>query len=88
MQLGSSAARPGHLLARGSQVQRKQTPPGRRGTGLDWTSYNLLVLGPDVSSGRTEAVMRRLKPLSAMTSQCRGGAAQSRFSLASVLAQS
>ena len=35
----------------------------------------LLVLGTDVSSGRTEAGMRRLKPLPAMVSQCCGGAA-------------
>ena len=37
----------------------------------------LLVLGTDVSSGRTEAGMRRLKPqpLMAVASQCRGGAA-------------
>ena len=85
MQLGLNAAWPGHLLACGSQVQRKQVGLGRRGAGLDWTGYNLLVLGPDVSSGRTEAGMRRLKPSTVMASQCRGGAAQGRLSLASVL---
>ena len=81
----SCAAAWGYLLACGSQVQRKQMGLGRRGTGLDWTSYNLLACRTDVSSGRTEAGMRRLKPLSVMVSQCCGGAAQSRLSLASVL---
>ena len=85
MQLGLSAAWPGHLLACGSQVQRKQVGLGRRGAGLDWTSYNLLACRTDVSSGRTEAGMRRLKPLSVIVSQCRGGAAQNEFSLASAL---
>ena len=75
VQPGSSAAWPGHLLACGSQVLRKQVGLGRRGAGLDWTSYNLLACRTDVSSGRTEAGMRRLKPLSVMVSQCRGGAA-------------
>ena len=60
MQPGSSAAWPGHLLACGSQVLRKQVGLGHRGTGLDWTSYNLLACRTDVSSGRTEAGMRRL----------------------------
>lgn len=85
MQLGMSAAWPGHLLACGSQVQRKQMGLGHRGAGLDWTGYNLLACRTDVSSGRTEAGMRRLKPSTVMASQCRGGAAQSRLSLASVL---
>jgi hypothetical protein len=75
VQPGSSAARPRHLLACGSQVQRKQVGLGHRGAGLDWTSYNLLACRTDVSSSRTEAGMRRLKPLSAMVSQSRGGAA-------------
>ena len=75
MQPGSSAAWPGHLLACGSQVQRKQVGLGRRGAGLDWTSYNLLACRTDGSSGRTEAGMRRLKTLSVMVSQCCGGAA-------------
>ena len=63
------------LLACGSQVPRKQVGLGRRGAGLDWTSYNLLACRTDVSSGRTEAGMRRLKPSTVMASQCRGGAA-------------
>ena len=75
MQPGSSAAWPGHLLACGSQVLRKQVGLGRRGTGLDWTSYNLLACRTDVSSDRTEAGMWRLKPLSVTVSQGRGGAA-------------
>ena len=75
VQPGSSAAWPGHLLACGSQVLRKQVDLGHRGTGLDWTSYNLLACRTDVSSDRTEAGMRRLKPLSVIVSQCRGGAA-------------
>ena len=75
VQPGSSAARPGHLLACGSQVLRKQVGLGHRGAGLDWTGYNLLACRTDGSSGRTEAGMRRLKPLSATVSQGRGGAA-------------
>ena len=75
VQPGSSAAWPGHLLACGSQVLRKQVGLGRRGAELDWTSYNLLACRTDVSSGRTEAGMRRLKPSTVMASQCRGGAA-------------
>ena len=85
MQPASGVAWPGHLLACGSQVQRKQVGLGHRGAGLDWTSYNLLACRTDVSSGRTEVVMLRLKPLPAMASQSRGGAAQGRLSLASVL---
>ena len=85
MQPGSSAAWPGHLLACGSQVQREQVGLGRRGAGLDWTGYNLLACRTDVSSGRTEAGMRRLKPSTVMASQSRSAAAQSRLSLASAL---
>lgn len=81
----SCAAAWGYLLACGSQVLRKQMGLGHRGAGLDWTSYNLLACRTDVSSGRTEAGMRRLRPLPAMVSQCCGGAAQSGLSLASVL---
>lgn len=62
VQPGTSAAWPGHPLACGSQAQRKQVGLGRRGAGLDWTGYNLLACRTDVSSGRTEAGMRRLKP--------------------------
>ena len=75
VQLGPNAAWPEHLLACGRQVQRKQVGMGHRGAGLDWTSYNLLACRTDVSSGRTEAGMRRLKPSTVMTSQSRGGAA-------------
>ena len=85
MQLGLSAAWPRYLLACGSQVQRKQVGLGRRGAGLDWPGYNLLACRTGVSSGRTEAGMRRLKPFTVMTSQSRGSAAQSKLSLASVL---
>ena len=62
VQLGPNAARPGHLLACGSQVQRKQVGLGHRGASLDWSSYNLLACRKSCSSGRTEAGMRRLKP--------------------------
>ena len=75
VQLGLSAARLSYLLACGSQVQRKQVGLGRSSTELDWASYNLLACRTNVSSGRTEAGMRRLKPLSVMVSQCRGSAA-------------
>ena len=71
----SCAAAWGYLLACESQVQRKQMGLGHRGAGLDWTSYNLLACRTDVSSGRTEAGMRRLKPSTIMVSQSRGGAA-------------
>lgn len=62
VQLGPNVARPSYLLARGSQVQREQVAPDRRGAGLDWSSYNLLACRKSCSYGRTEVVMRRLNP--------------------------